>query len=106
MKQKAHKNIEDVLNILKKSIRDFSKDAERLSEDDLISESSDPLYQHINDLYTLKIKINDLILSVLSDDFSPQETKNLLEQTQSLRLLTDSSNAHSPLANVLRDIDE
>lgn len=105
MSNDAHKVIEDVLNAVRKSIRDIDKDAERLSEDGLISESSDPLYQHIRELRTLQRLINALVDSVLSDEFSPGHTKKLLIQTHTLRLLSDESNKHSALAALVAKLN-
>ncbi len=102
--QNVHNEIEVVLDALKKAIRDFSGDAERLSEEGLISEPSDPLYNHINELYKLQISLNQLITQVLADDYEPKKTKKLLAQTHMLRVLQDSKNGNSPLANLLSKI--
>jgi hypothetical protein len=100
--QNVHNEIEVVLNAFKKAIRDFSGDAERLSEEGLISEPNDPLYNHINELYKLQINLNQLITQVLADDYEPKKTKKLLAQTHTLRVLQDSTNGNSPIANLLR----
>ena len=105
MSNDAHKVIEDVLNAVKKSVRDIDKDAERLCEDGLISEPDDPLYQHIKDLRALQRKINALVDCVLSEDFSPEKTRKMLIQTHTLRLLSDESNKHSPLATLVAKIN-
>ena len=101
----VHNEIEIVLNALKKAIRDFSKDAERLCEEGLISEPDDPLYTHINELYKLQINLNQVITNVLDDDYEPKKTKKLLAQTHTLSVLKDAKNGNSPVANLLRKIE-
>lgn len=100
-KQDVHNEIEAVLNAFKKAIRDFSGDAERLSEEGLITEPSDSLYAHINELYKLQIKLNQLFKNVLAEDYEPKKTKKLLAQTHTLRVLQDATNENSPIANLL-----
>lgn len=104
--KKLHNDIEDVLNRLHKSIRDFNNDANRLYEMSAIEESTDPLYDHINELIILQLKVSELILGVLSDDYLPQPVKKNLIHTQTLRLVDDASKAYSPLAKLVEKLEK
>lgn len=102
----AHTQIEDVLSCLRDLSRALSKDIERLSEEGLIVEEEDPLYSRVRELRRLTIKIQMLLVSVLSDEYSPATTKALLSQAHVMRLLSNPEYKNSPLATLLRSTAE